>query len=236
MASKYNEKITMKFNINQLERTIIALLNNGHNKRFAFNVIRLFNLFIEESYKNDFEKEIRVILIRKIAKIINSHDITTKDSILAFLDLSGKYENETTEVLNNIFDIEIDDSETVRLDKLISQQLKFSTVGNDANELMDMLTNLQTDNYEDFEQFMDTFHTKVDGLSKELRTARESIEDAKYDVSLGSDSFINVLDKIIKGDRNPSIRIKSGIRAINEAFNGGYEKGRVYLALGLAKG
>jgi replicative DNA helicase len=232
----FKEKITMRFNVSQLERTIVALLNFGYNKKFAGNIIRLFNMFIEDSYKNDFEKELRVYLVKKIAMVITEKDITNKDSILSFLDLGGKYESEATSVLNNLFEITIEDNELQMLDKLISQQLRFSIIGKDATAISDLLTNLQTENYDDFEQFMEQFHGSIDELNRNLRSARESIEDAKLDISLGSDNFLNLLGKIIKEDRNPSVKIKSGIRAINDAFNGGYEKGRVYLALGLAKG
>jgi hypothetical protein len=236
MNQRFREKVTMRFNISQLDRVIVTLLNNGHNKKFAGNITRLFSMFTEESYKNDFEKEIRVILISKISSVVIEKDINTKDSILTFLDISGKYENELTELLNNLFNIEIEEAEITALDKLISQQLRYSIIGEEAVELNDMLTNLQTDNYDDFEDFIDGFHESLDGLNKKLRSARESIEDSKQDISLGSDSFVNVLDRIIKQDRSPSAKVKTGIKFINEAFNGGYEKGRVYLALGLAKG
>jgi replicative DNA helicase len=236
VAKNFKEKITMRFNVSQLDRTIVALLNNGYNKKFAANVLRLFNLFMEESYKNDYEKELRVFLVKKIALVTTERDIQNKDAILTFLDISGRMETEATEILNNLFQFEIDVKELEMLDKMISQQLKYSIIGNDATTLSDLISNFQTDNYEDFEKFMENFHTVVDGMGKSLRSARESIDDAKSDLSLGSDTFINVLNKIIQQDRNPGAKIKSGIRAINEAFNGGFEKGRVYLALGLAKG
>jgi len=237
MAMKdFREKITMRFNVSQLDRTIISLLNNGHNKKFAGNVTRLFNLFTEDSYRTDFDKEVRVYLVKKIAKTILEKDITSKDAILSFLDLSGKYESDAVEILNNLFEFPIDESELKEVDKMISHQLKYSIIGNDSNELADKLANLQAENYEDFESFIQEFQGSIDEMNKNLRSANESIEDSKQDVSLGSDGFVNVLDKIIKQDRNPSSKIKTGIRAINEVFDGGYEKGRVYLALGLAKG
>jgi len=237
MAMKdFREKITMRFNVSQLDRTIISLLNNGHNKKFAGNVTRLFNLFTEDSYRTDFDKEVRVYLVKKIAKTILEKDITSKDAILSFLDLSGKYESDAVEILNNLFEFPIDESELREVDKMISHQLKYSIIGNDSNELADKLANLQAENYEDFESFIHEFQGSIDEMNKNLRSANESIEDSKQDVSLGSDGFVNVLDKIIKQDRNPSSKIKTGIRAINEVFDGGYEKGRVYLALGLAKG
>jgi hypothetical protein len=236
MAKNYKEKITMRFNVSQLDRTIVALINNGHNKKFAGNVLRLFGMFIEDSYKNDIEKEVRVFLVNKIAKVITEKDIIYKESILTFLELSGKYEDEATRIMNELFEMKIEPSELEMLDKLVSQQLKFSIIGNDSTALADMLTNLQTENYDDFEKFISDFSTKVEGLGKNLRSARESIEDAKSDISLGSDSFVTLLDKIIRQERNPTAKIKTGLRAINEVLNGGWENGRLYVALGLAKG
>ena len=163
-------------------------------------------------------------------------DITNKDAILTFLDLTGKYEDEAVQVLNTLFEFTIDDSEMVALDKLISQQLKFSVLGEDSTMLSDMIANLQAENYEDFDAFIDEFEGALSGVTKKLKTARESMEDSKQDVSLGTDAFVNVLADMIKEDLNPATNIKAGLRAINDVFNGGYEKGRVYLALGLAGG
>lgn len=236
MTQNFKEKITMKFNISQLERTIVALLNNGHNKVFAGNVKRLFDMFIEQSYKNDYEKEVRVHIIKKIANTIVNRDITNREAILSFIDFSGKYENEAVEIVNTLFELVIDPKELEMLDKLITQQLKFSVLGEDSAVLQEMLADLETENYEDFDNFISKFEGSLNSINKKLKSAKESIEDSKQDVSLSSDQFVNVLSDMIEEDRNPSAKILSGIRAINDAFNGGFEKGRVYLALGLAKG
>lgn len=236
MAQNFKEKITMKFNISQLERTIVALLNNGHNKVFAGNVKRLFDMFIEQSYKNDYEKEVRVYIIKKIANTIVNRDISNREAILSFIDFSGKYENEAVEIVNTLFELDIDPKELEMLDKLITQQLKFSVLGEDSAVLQEMLADLETENYEDFDNFIDKFEGSLNSINKKLKSAKESIEDSKQDISLSSDQFVNVLSDMIEEDRNPSAKILSGIRAINDAFNGGFEKGRVYLALGLAKG
>jgi hypothetical protein len=235
MVGNFKEKITMKFNISQLERTIVALLNNGHNKVFASNVKRLFDMFIEQSYKNDYEKEVRVYIIKKISNTVVNRDITNREAILSFIDFSGKYENEAVEIVNTLFDLDIDPKELEMLDKLITQQLKFSVLGEDSTILQEMLADLETENYEDFNNFINKFEESLANINKKLKSAKESIEDSKQDVSLSSDQFVNVLSDMIEEDRNPSAKILTGIRAINDVFNGGFEKGRVYLALGLAK-
>jgi len=240
MAQIFTDKIRMKFNFAQLERIIIAMLGNSHNKVFAGNVLRLFNMFKEESYKNDFESEIRVYIIKKIATAIIEKDLTNRDAILAFLDFSGKYENDAIDVMNNVvkelIDYDLDDSELKELDKKITQQLKFSVLGNDSRDIADLLMDLENENYEDFDDFINTFEGSLSSLAKNLKSAKESIKDSKQDISLASDQFVNVLAAMIEEDRNPSTKIKTGIQYINEAFNGGFEKSRVYLALGLAGG
>jgi len=241
MAQKdFKDKIRMKFNFAQLERIIVAMLSNSHNKVFAGNVLRLFNMFKEESYKNDFENEIRVYIIKKIARTIIEKDLTDRDAILAFLDFSGKYEDDAIDVMNKVvndlIEFELDDSELKMLDKLITQQLKFSVIGDDSSEIADMLMNLENENYEDFDNFINDFEIKLSNLTKNLKSAKESVNDSKQDISLGSDQFVNVLADMIEEDRNPASKIKTAIQYMNEAFNGGYEKGRVYLALGLAGG
>src|SRR5690606_17939736 len=101
-----------------------------------------------------------------ITEIIVEKSILTKGSILTFLELSGKYENDATEILEALYEMELDEKELESLDKLVSQQLKFSIIGNASNELADLLTNYQTENYEDFDKFIVQFADKVDSLSK----------------------------------------------------------------------
>lgn len=225
---KYKNKMAMRFNVSNLERTIVAMLNNGYNKKLASNIIRLFEMFEDESYKNDYDKEIRVYLINKIGRIIIDENIVEKDSILSFLDLSGKYQDSATEIMDRLFELTIDESELLAIDKLISQQLRYGLLGRDSEKVVDMLTNMQTENYEDFDDFMENFDETLTEFSRGLRSARESINDSKKDISLGSESFVKVLDKIIEGDRNPSAKIRTGLQSINEMFNGGYEKGQIY--------
>ena len=148
----YKKKIEMKFSTSQLDRIIIVLLNNPFNKKFVSNVSRLFNSVLEGSYKDDYEKEYRVHMIKKIVDILTENDIDTKDALLGFLEFDGKYYNECTELMNNLFEAEINNSEVELLDKLISVQLRYSSVSENAAELNDMLIDIQNDNFDDMEE------------------------------------------------------------------------------------
>ena len=81
MAKTLEERIELKFNIPMLERVIIAVLTNVANKKFIKNVDELFNHITLESYATDFEKEVRVYLIRKMGNLILSKNLTTKEEI-----------------------------------------------------------------------------------------------------------------------------------------------------------
>lgn len=232
----YKDKITMKFSVNQLERIIIALLNNGYNKKFASNVKRLFNLFNPNLYKTDYEKELRVYIVKSICDIILEKNIETKEAILSFIDPDGKYYNDAMALLGNICEEELPETELELLDKSISNQLRYSSIMERADGLSDKLLNLKAENYDDLENFMGGLENDFESMNREIKSARESIENSKKDLSLSSSSFINTLGNIISKERNPSSKIKTGIQYLNTMLGGGFTPGRLTVIFGVAKG
>lgn len=230
------EKIALKFNIPSLDAIIISLINNPMNKKFASNVRRLFGQLDPSSFRNDQERDIRVFIIKKLASEILDKRIENKNTLLNFLNLEGVYEVDATEIINNLFQQQLSEVESAAIDRQVASQLRYGLIGNKVEDVMDLLTSFQTENYTDFDEFISDFCSQVDGFNKDLLSARECFEDPKNEISLGDDNFVSLLDNIIKTEANPSSRIKSGIKAFNEMLNGGFEQGRVYMALGLPKG
>lgn len=231
----YRTRIAMKFNRTQLDRTIIALINNGFNKKFASNVLRLFKIFKPASYTDDIEKEVRVYLIKQIANIIIEKDIIEKSAIYGFLDIDGKYYNESKEIMDSLIDQEISESEVVALDATISDQLKYCTIQDKANELIEELQNLQTENFNSLSDQIGILENSIETVNREIKSARESIEDSKQDLNLSNNGFLNYLDKLIEKEKNPSTKVKTGIQYLNRMLNGGFERGRLYCVLATAK-
>ena len=132
--------------------------------------------------------------------------------------------------------MEISDTELNMLDKLISNQLRYSAIIENSTQLSDMLINIQNENYDSLEDALVEFEGKVDNISNDIKSARESIEDAKKDLNLASSGFVTFLDGVIKKERNPATKIRTGIQYMNTMLNGGFERGRLYCALGVAKG
>lgn len=223
-------KISMKFSTFQLENICIALLNNANNKKFVGNVEGLFRLFTHESYANDSEKEARVHLIKKILDIIIKDNISEKNSILNLIDLDGRYVDECTAILNNVRDVVIGENEMISLDKKVSSYLRYNALESTSDILLDQLTNFKTENYDDLDEHISAINTTVDRLNKQMRDAKESIEDAKKNVSLSDAGFGSVVSNIIHKERNPSTKIKTGIQFMNTMLNGGWEKGQLYFS------
>lgn len=223
----YKEKIQIKFNVSQLDNIILALINNPFNKKFASNVKRLFSMF-DNSFKSDYDKEYRVYIVETIVKNITEGNIDTKANLLNYLEFDGKYYNDCAELINNLYDAEISESEMNMLDKLISNQLRYSAIIENSTELSDMLINIQNENYDSLEDTLSSFENKLDNISNDIKSARESIEDAKKDLNLASSGFVNFLDGVIKKERNPATKIQTGIQYMNTMLNGGFERGQIY--------
>lgn len=216
----YKDKITMKFNIAQLDRIIVALITNGFNKKFASNVSRLFAMFNPSLYKTDYEKELRVYLIKEITEIILNNNIEDKEGILAYLDTDGKYYNDSVELLNNLYDAEIPENELSLLDKTISNQIKYGVIVEQSDGLSDMLVNLKAENYDDLGDMMTQLENTIDTMNRNIKDARESLENAKKDMSLSNSAFVNYLGNLITKERNPASKVKTGIQYLNAMFNG----------------
>lgn len=230
------ERITLRYNVGQLDRIILALLNNGYNKKFAGNVQHLLSLVDEKSFITDFEKEVRVYIIKKIVNMILTSNLESKESILSFLDIDGKYYADAVNILNDLFAVEFPESEMYSIDKTISDSLKYSAIEKKSEELSSLLMEFETETYESFDDHIERLEDCIGTIGKDLRDARESIENSKSDLNLSNTQFINLLGDIIEEERNPDAKVRLGEKALNQMFDGGLENSRVYCMFAVAKG
>lgn len=215
----------MKFNVFQLNKIIVALFSNGFNRKFASNVRRLCNLFNPDAYKTDYEKEFRVYLIKELCDIILENKLEDKESILSFLDVDGKYYSASVTLLNELYKENADENEMIKLDEMVSNQLRYSAIMEKGQGIADKIMNIQAENYDNLEDAVLDLESNIDVLSKDIKGAKESIENSKNDMSLSSSGFVSILGTLIQKERNPNIKIKTGIQYLNKMFNGGFERG-----------
>ena len=130
----------------------------------------------------------------------------------------------------HVRDVVIGENEMISLDKKVSSYLRYNALESTSDILLDQLTNFKTENYDDLDEHISAINTTVDRLNKQMRDAKESIEDAKKNVSLSDAGFGSVVSNIIHKERNPSTKIKTGIQFMNTMLNGGWEKGQLYFS------
>lgn len=126
-----------------------------------------------------------------------------------------------------LYEEELSDSELNLLDKTIADQLRYSVIMERAEGLSDKLMNLSAENYDSLEGMIRDLENDFDGINKDIKSARESLENARKDMSLSSSGFVNVLDNLIQKERNPSTRVKTGLQYLNAMFGGGMEKRKI---------
>lgn len=231
-------KIPLRFSIVELDNLIITLLNNILNKNLYFNTKKYISLLDKTSYINDEDKTAHVNLITTILETVISQNIENKKVLLNVIDLSGKFYDKETEILNSIYNEELSEVDYDRIDKKISLQLKLSVIEKKASDFANLMNDIKSESYKDLtdlEKKLDAVETDSELIEKTFKNYREAIEENKNSVSLDDSSFLLCLNKIITEKRNPSSKIQTGIKMFNEMLNGGYENGRVYCALAPAK-
>lgn len=235
-ATIETNKIQMKFSTYQLESILVALINNPFNRKLVANINQLFKLFQPQSYTDDFGKETRVYMIRTVCRIILDGKIDDKEALLGNLSFEGKYEPDAVDIMNRIANQNISDNELSILDRAISDQLKYKSITEDSEKLVDLLNGFMNENYDSMEGAIIDIECAIDLMSKNLKSAKSSLGDAKKDMNLSSNSFINILGNIIDNERNPAARVQTGIQYLNEMLMGGFQKSRLAIACGMAKG
>lgn len=235
--NKTQEKIALKFNLAMLDRTIIAVMTTVSNKKFISNVAKLFSILSKESYVTEYEKEYRVYLIRKMTSLILANNLTTKEELLSELNVDGKYSNDCVNILNLYCDSYLAPEELDNLDKMISNQLKYGIIENKIDDLINNVNVLKAEAYDDYNTEINKIENMISTLALDFREVQDSIDDSKYDLNLSDSALLtNKVQEIIDDENNPSAKIKTGLQMFNTMLGGGFEKGRLYCLMGVAKG
>ena len=236
-AYKEFQNTRMDLSTAQVDLIITAMLNNGRNKKFVSNVRKLFNAFSEDTYKTDMEKEYRVYLTKVLAKSIIENNVDNKDEIITMTMFDGKFADKCNILIGNLRNRAITDKEVIVADELISRKLKFAAIFNISEPLTESLNRIRESNFEDFDKEVEQCESLTYQLSKTLADVRDSTAQRRNTITLNDTSeVLSDLDRIIKDSQNPSKKVRTGIQCLNLLLNGGFESGRCYCVLGVAKG
>jgi replicative DNA helicase len=232
-----SQKIVLQTNTFLLDRIILALLQYANNRRFVANVSKLFSLIDDNDFRNDADKDLRVYIIRKVLDALLSNDrLVDKTAIMNTVDMSGRLSDQAITQFSVYANQTIDDNDLKNIDQTVSQKVKYGIVISKSDKLVNLIDTVRSESYDDLETEMTKIEDTTSEFSRDLREARESADDTKNEVDLSDQAFTGALSRVIAKQANPSNKIKTGIKAMNEMLDGGYESGRLYVAMGMAKG
>lgn len=237
MAYKEFSNTKMDLSTAQCDLIIRASLNNARNKKFISNVRKLFTSFNEETYKTDIEKEYRVFLLKNLSKTIIENNLDDKDIIIATTQLDGKFAESCNNLIEQLRFAPINDKEIIAADELVSRKLKFSAINNIGEPLINSIEKIRDSNFEDFDKEIQRCEDLTYQFSKTLADVRDSTLQKRNTISFDNTmELLSDLDTLIKDSLNATKKVKTGISCLNLLLNGGFEAGRCYCVLGVAKG
>ena len=225
---KFAEKLCIRLNRSNLDRIIITLLTHPTNKKFARSVDDLLAMMDLSVYRDDIERYLRIELAKKISRLINQFDLTTTEMILSAIELDGKDEERMKEILDNLSQYELTPPELEATDRMVANQLKFGILKNNARNVIDFMTDLETDTYEDFGAVIKKAETELGDMYKMLRKASESMTLNRYDLKLDVESLRATTPSYLAEKRAADYFVKTGIQDLNTMLSGGWQRGKLY--------
>lgn len=230
----------LNFRTEELNLIISMLFNRANNKKFVTNVRTLFDCFSEDTIKSDYDIEVRVFLIKKLCELILVNNLNKNTEILQLLDISGPYFDQVYPLITDLAILDITDQIAYSCDKLISNKLKSVLIETAGSELVSYYTRFASNTYNeegiDYEEALQRVEYATDNLSRSFKRVRETMEESK-NKSISCDGNIKQrLSNILNKEKDDTYRIKTGLKQLNDMLGGGWERGRVYCALGPEKG
>lgn len=127
---------------------------------------------------------------------------------------------------------ELNNSEVNWINRMVAESLKTSYMENQATNLYDVLTEFKSSNQFEKPKLLPKIENCLLELQQKLRSAR--VQDSKEDFfSLKPDVFVEKMRETYEALKSPSNKLVSGMQGLNEMLGGGFERGRLYLFLGL---
>ena len=231
------KKIDLTYSVAQMDLIILTVLDCPTNKKFITNVQKLYAAFSPDTYSTDHEKEYRVYLTKTLADTILSNNIVRREDIGVMLVLNGEFATESAALLDKMAKKETTQAERVHIDGMISRTLRYATVISLSKPMIDSLNDIKTNNYSSFDVAIKKVEDCAYQMDETFNQVRESIDDSGNSLMFNDTAAVmKNLDDVMNEEKNPAAKIKTGIQAFNLLLNGGFENGRCYCALGVAKG
>lgn len=237
-TKKKESKITLKFRMNELDIYINYLLTVDCaylTRRNIINIHNLFNIVDESAFNTDDSKYARYIFIKHLAKLRMDG---LSDAHMLFDSLyETKYDDIIDEELHPKLEsmTPLDGDGIKHINKQIAEKLKFAFLFKHKDKFLNLFESLDSDTYDNIYDLNGSFKVVAQEFLTEIRNAEQNASSEAH-IDLHGEHFDVDVKEIVEELRKPSSRIKFGIQNLNSALNGGAERGRTILLLGLSGG
>jgi len=238
--AKKNEpkKLKLDINISILDKMIGYIFSQNGNvtKKCMMKMKELFSILDDSVFESDRQMEVRVFLIRRLLQSRIDKGIADYE-MLAESIFGGQYDDEIMEIYQELDETgDLGDDEVFFLDEYISDRLSFGYIYQYEEELDQKLLQLRSGDFDSLSEFNDEFEVTISGLYGLIKKAKATSKYASRDFGTDGESLDCAITQTINNLNKTTNIIRTGIKWINKMLQGGYQAGRTYLFLGLAKG
>ncbi len=235
---KKKEKIKINIDISILDKMIAYIFTNNANasKKTLVNMRELLFLIDENIFDSDRQLEVRFFMLKKLLEGRLTKRIEDFQMLGNYI-LGGQFDEEINEIfidLDNSQDLSND--EIIFIDEYISDRLTYGFIYQYDVSIEDKLLELRNNTFNSLSEFNESFEEVISELNNKIKRSKSVSRYASRDFNTEIESLDIALTQTMTNLKKPSSKIKSGLQYLNKMLYGGFEAGRVYLFLGMAKG
>ena len=233
MNQVYGDKdsyIDINLDMHSLEMLckMVVSQNRAMRRTQLVNIAKLISLIDPAKYSNDPDKIERINFIKK--GIEARVGLNIEDPYMIVQHVNGGILSDDIIDLDNYKDCNT--AEVDAMNNMVSETLKYATIYNSVDEMMDICTRFKTKDYGTKKDIVEEFQSKVNDIQNEFRRNRN---EARTDMtfSLQDGQFEDCVTETYNRAANPRRKLITGMQAVNELLGGGFESGRIYIFFGL---
>lgn len=208
------------------------IISDSHYVRLSYisDLKRMISNLDFSAYESDPDKSLRIKFIRRGIEARLTYNLSTYDLIMNHIRMGI---DQPIDFLDPN-DRGLSQDEVIWVHKdIIENSSKYGFVMRVADQFLDICTQIKTSDYEHRAGLVQQFERIVDVTKNEFRkiTNEDGITDIEFGLAPGE--FEKSISDIYEKIRNPSRKLKCGMKGLNMMTGGGFESGRVYMFLGV---
>lgn len=225
-----DDKIRLNLDIIALNLLGSYVLTDNKNVRRSHlvNLSNILDRLDMRDYENDNARIDKINIIRRALEGKLNYNI--KDIDMLIKHINGGIFAESTIDPGMLKELSNDDLNWIN--SVITDSLKYGHFYEDADKFIDVCSRLKSGEYGNKKEITEEFESLINQTQTKFRKAKiESHSDMTFSLRGGicEESIRDLHSQLT----NPSVRLLSGMKGLNEMTGGGFESGRVYMFFGL---